>query len=1436
MVFDTNQYVYFVRDTNQIADFENVVKAYDNSFSLNTCEYALDSTTILVPQRKVLVKLSDKRNLDSILRELNIEYAFVEKAPYNNNCYTIVLERDNALSTSVLLYNTGYFEYAEPDFLSSFQLLGYTDNPYYSQQWSIHNDSININLLPAWGITTGSESIKTAIVDVGIDYNHEDLISNMLPGYSAISRLFGLEAGGNNNHYESHGTYCAGIIAAENNNVGLVGVAHTSKLMSVKCADINPVGYRDMNDFYPYGHDHIYTSHLLDALDKSCYELEADVILLALTNRFRSGAVHDKFSEVCKNGRKGKGCVIVVSSGNNEMSEATDTSMSFFARHPNVISVGAVSPTGLRAVNASIYGNYYFSSCYGDSLCVVAPGVHIPTTEVYSSYVYFSGTSTAAAHVAGIAALVLSVNPCLTWDEVKFIIESTCTKIRTDTYSYNNCSDHPNGTWNIEVGYGLVNAGAAVSLAEQMGGYIYVNDTLISATEIWDTIRFMNQDLTIDSLVTLTITDSVLIANGARIIVRPGGKLIVDGGTLTSACTGEMWQGIEVVGDKHQHQVNSKQGTVVLKNGAVVENARCGVKTGLAGDTTAFATTGGIVIAQDAIFHNCAKAVEFLAYIDTTAYGVVKDNQSSFKNCTFTVDDNNLFAANNTSFLDHATLWGVKGVKFLGCTFQNLTSSSYGRRHAIYTEEAGFVVDEYCGDYTPNNNGGSSDYCGCPASLSDSCVFEGFFTAIEANTAGAPLAVTVNRAQFANNATAVRINANNFATVTESDFNLTECDEVNVNQVYGLYLDNCTGYLVEGNAFYRDAYPSSPLDPDNRNGILVKASGTPANSLYRNNFANLTKGIAVSGANSGLQIGCSSFSGNSYDISIPVGATVAMNQGSLSAGADNTFNNTRMSSIQNAGGQKLTYYYSAGNNHSPYNPIFVTLNSRATANACASTLCDGVLPPPPPFDLTSFTSLLSTTIPSPTATEHQTSTDGIAAAESPTPDEVSAIYHTAVRALMADTLLDLAALEQWHAAAQPIADSYSLTETRFALRYDEVFSPAASTIPSPAATEPQASTDGSATAEPPTNTDEFSDYVRFHNLKRELRNADENAINWYALTPAQIAQLQDLAEAGTGRSSVMARGVLCFFFNICYDDGMQMAETRRAAAKDGGGYMPVLTDDSLSFSIAFGPFFITKHDSLYLGAQSVLFVSGASDTVIFNNREYRFFKAIPDVDIQPDYRMYLREDTTTGRLYRYYPEYDIEVITCDLSLQSGDTFCISSGNYPCWIVDSVTYDEGRKVVWFPPVSQSGNFLSAQYPYHTCFIEGFGPTFGPFEIVNRGIAFDLGLLLCVHHNDSLVYMTDTVLGCEQYVISVPEYPDALMKIYPNPATNTLHVEFEGTDDPQGTITVTNITGVVVLTQECHDPVTQLDVSNLSHGLYVVSFRNEKGVIVRKFVKM
>jgi hypothetical protein len=146
---------------------------------------------------------------------------------------------------------------------------------------------------------------------------------------------------------------------------------------------------------------------------------------------------------------------------------------------------------------------------------------------------------------------------------------------------------------------------------------------------------------------------------------------------------------------------------------------------------------------------------------------------------------------------------------------------------------------------------------------------------------------------------------------------------------------------------------------------------------------------------------------------------------------------------------------------------------------------------------------------------------------------LSDTYYTAVRALMADSLLDLAALEQWHTAAQPIADPYSLTETRFCEGYAETF------------------TENAEDAE-------MANYAEFHAMKLVLRNnvADNDGsvetchgaslqdghINWYALTPAQIAQLQTIAERNTGRASVMAKGVLCFFFDICYEDDELLAD------------------------------------------------------------------------------------------------------------------------------------------------------------------------------------------------------------------------------------------------------------------------------------------------------
>lgn len=310
-------------------------------------------------------------------------------------------------------------------------------------------------------------------------------------------------------------------------------------------------------------------------------------------------------------------------------------------------------------------------------------------------------------------------------------------------------------------------------------------------------------------------------------------------------------------------------------------------------------------------------------------------------------------------------------------------------------------------------------------------------------------------------------------------------------------------------------------------------------------------------------------------------------------------------------------------------------------------------------------------------------------------------------------------------------------------------------------------------------------------------------------------------------------------FGICYDDEEVIADLRRAPAKDGEGYMPILTDDTVTFSIAF-QITMKDYNPFFLGGESDFYSSAPSDTVYFNNKKYREFRLYDNY--------YLREDTLAGRLFRYYPQLDTEVLTCDISLLEGDTFYLPHSlddnfyyvelTQEYWIVDSVTYSNGRKVIWFPYVTASGGSFFAHNwnGYQPYFMEGIGPAYGPFGMLPISAEPYLGFLLCVHHNDSLIYMTDTVLGCEQAVVSVPEYSDVSMKLYPNPTTNTLHVDFESTDDPQGTLTVTDITGVAVLTRECHDAATQIDVSGLFPGLYVISFRNEKGVIVRKFVKM
>ena len=667
--------------------------------------------------------------------------------------------------------------------------------------------------------------------------------------------------------------------------------------------------------------------------------------------------------------------------------------------------------------------------------------------------------------------------------------------------------------------------------------------TITNSTQWSNDNLLLHTLLTIDSLATLTISGTLYSTPSARLIVRPGGKLIVDGGTLTSACPDEMWQGIEVVGDRTKRQLSQYQGTVELRNGAVVENAICGIYTGLRGDTS-YVTTGGIIKADSAFFVNNQRAVTINSYTNTLPNGSPTSNVSHFYKCTFVVDNNNLFAANNCSFQDHVTLWDVWNIKFKGCSFSNLTNEQNDRRHAIYAEDAGITLDTYC-----NTDQSIPEGCECPDTNSTYNEFSGFSTAVEVNTSGGQHSVEINSARFTNNEVGICINGNHYATITRNRFDMTA---PTFRYVSGLVLNNCTGYKVEGNSYKGVVNYVNGITT----GILVNNNNSSQNIIYRDTFNTLTYGLEFLSNNRGVQAQCNTFDGDGTDIYVCRMSTMSSSQGSLQISAGNMFNHIYGFNIQNKGFSNIDYYYSGtpASNNIYYPTIYssnVTLLSSNLANPCTPTLCNNNNNNP---RLAGFSGMMDS---------YTATLDSIGANDdSPLQGEnlpltemarnLSEIYYAAVRSILSDTVLDLNALEQWHSAAQPIADPYSLTETRFAMGYSEPF---------------VADADDA----------ELANYAEFHAMKLALRNNDgpvganydsplqAGHINWYALTDAQIAQLQTIAERNTGRASEMAKGVLCFFFGICYDNDLMVddnadnhdnhgdAETRSAktAQQDG---------------------------------------------------------------------------------------------------------------------------------------------------------------------------------------------------------------------------------------------------------------------------------------------
>lgn len=326
------------------------------------------------------------------------------------------------------------------------------NDEYFSEQWHLHNTGqsggtpgVDINGPEAWEITTGDPNILIAVIDSGVDSNHPDLIENLVRGYDFVNND-ALAEPVPYDVYNSHGTGCSGIMAAKgNNHIGVVGVAWDCKIMPVRIYE----GREGWKYYFVTAAD-IATalrwaaSHGADIIASPAYEGSAnDILHSAIVDVTSKGGI----------GRDGKACVFLALAGNQSKSMTR-----YPGRYLEVIAVGSTNHDDVRCSYSS----------FGQDLDIVAPsGWQISDEDFVSSkgrgalwttdlsgpegwnadsdpnilnYTSWSGTCGACSVAAGVAALILSVEPNLTSEEVRHFLERSAKDLgapgRDDYYGW----------------------------------------------------------------------------------------------------------------------------------------------------------------------------------------------------------------------------------------------------------------------------------------------------------------------------------------------------------------------------------------------------------------------------------------------------------------------------------------------------------------------------------------------------------------------------------------------------------------------------------------------------------------------------------------------------------------------------------------------------------------------------------------------------------------------------------------------------------------------------------------------------------------------------------------------------------------------------------------------------------------------------------------
>lgn len=464
---------------------------------------------------------------------------------------------------------------------------------------------------------------------------------------------------------------------------------------------------------------------------------------------------------------------------------------------------------------------------------------------------------------------------------------------------------------------------------------------------------FSTGDIIVNQGNTLTIKCKLYMPTNSKIMVMTGAKLIVDGGTITSACTGGLWAGIQVYGTSNMPQIPVNgiqyQGTAEFKNGAVIENARNAVSNWHCNDWNSL---GGIIKASNTTFRNNMRAIEFMAYRNYFPNNPTRRlaDLSKIENCNFITDAPLNDGAEFGTFI---TMWEVYGISITGCTFQNSDASITNYQKlgtGIYSTDANFnafgkcnslYMDwrRNCDDIKPNR-------------------FVGLWKGIHAVNVRGGYNYKADRNIFENCMIGILNEGVDNTQITRNSFLMGNAPISNYIN-FGIALNSGKNFRIEENTLnLSDALPENNYNI----GTWLNNTGPFNNLIYKNTFKDLSIGNLTNGNNrkinpepnaqfTGLNFKCNDHftasSNTNYDFAV-VGNTendgIRSYQGELigtfSQAAGNLFSkngNNDASDFYNESPYIINYYNGSNSRELPqYVSPTVKLFSANGPNTCPS--------------------------------------------------------------------------------------------------------------------------------------------------------------------------------------------------------------------------------------------------------------------------------------------------------------------------------------------------------------------------------------------------------------------------------------------------------------------------------------------------------------------